>query len=445
MTEESSLSGRVQRYARVGAAAGRLATRVAGSRFLGLSLDRDAHAAELRTALGGLKGPVMKLAQILATVPDVLPPEYAGELVHLQADAPSMGRAFVKRRMATELGPDWIDRFEEFDHQAAYAASLGQVHKARDPQGRALACKLQYPDMESTVEADLHQLKLIFAIYRRYDNAINPDGIHGELSERLHEELDYVREAQNIDLYRLMLADQDAIHVPEPVTDLSTGRLLTMTWLDGQRLLDYVDEHPDNRNQVALNMFRAWYTPFYRYGVIHGDPHPGNYTVREDGALNLLDFGCIRVFKPHFISGVIDLYHALRDDDTDLAVHAYESWGFETPGREMLEVLNKWARYLYTPLLEDKVRRIQDTDNAYYGAAVAAEVHRELRRLGGIAPPKEFVLVDRAAIGLGSVFMRINAEVNWHRLFHELIDGFDAKVLVKRQKKALKTVGLEGV
>ena len=187
MTEESSLSGRVQRYARVGAAAGRLATRGAGRRVVGLALDRAAHAAELRTAVGGRKGPVMKLAQILATVPDVLPPEYAGELVHLQADAPSMGRAFVKRRMATELGPDWIDRFEEFDHQAAYAASLGQVHKARDPQGRALACKLQYPDMESTVEADLHQLKLIFAIYQRYDNAINPDGIHGELSERLHE------------------------------------------------------------------------------------------------------------------------------------------------------------------------------------------------------------------------------------------------------------------
>ena len=124
-----------------------------------------------------------------------MPSEYVTELAQLQANAPAMGWAFVKRRMATELGPDWIDRFEEFDHQAAYAASLGQVHKARDPQGRALACKLQYPDMESTVEADLRQLKLIFAIYRRYDNAINPDGIHGELSERLHEELDYVREA----------------------------------------------------------------------------------------------------------------------------------------------------------------------------------------------------------------------------------------------------------
>ena len=238
---------------------------------------------------------------------------------------------------------------------------------------------------------------------------------------------------------------EDPARAVRVVDALSTKRLLTTNWLDGTPMAEFAETATGGRQAVAVNMFRAWYVPLYFYGVIHGDPHPGNYTVREDGALNLLDFGCIRVFKPHFISGVIDLYHALRDDDTDLAVHAYESWGFETPGREMLEALNKWARYLYTPLLEDKVRRIQDTDNAYYGAAVAAEVHRELRRLGGIAPPKEFVLVDRAAIGLGSVFMRINAEVNWHRLFHELIDGFDAKVLVKRQKKALKTVGLEGV
>ena len=103
-----------------------------------------------------------------------------------------------------------------------------------------------------------------------------------------------------------------------------------MTWLEGVPLLPYIESHPelDIRNKVALGMFRAWYIPLYFYGVIHGDPHLGNYSVRPDGTINLLDFGCIRIFRPSFVNGVIDLYKALRDNDPDLAVHAYETWGF---------------------------------------------------------------------------------------------------------------------
>ncbi|MEN8197104.1 MAG: AarF/UbiB family protein, partial [Pseudomonadota bacterium] len=197
------------------------------------------------------------------------------------------------------------------------------------------------------------------------------------------------------------------------------------------------------RNRVAHNMFRAWYVPFYYYGVIHGDPHLGNYNACADGSINLLDFGCIRVFPPSFVRGVIDLYHALQNDDRDLAVHAYETWGFENLNAEMIDTLNIWAEFVYSPLMEDRVQRIQDSDSGLYGAGVASRVHREVRRLGGVTPPREFVLMDRAAIGLGSVFLRLKAEVNWYRLFHDLIADFDEKNLAKRQKKALKDAGLE--
>jgi len=437
MGDENTSGGRVKRYTKVGFAAGKAAGKFAGRRFLGLSLNKDAHADELRRALGGLKGPVMKLAQILATVPDALPPEYTKELAQLQADAPSMGWPFVKRRMKSELGSDWIDLFSSFEEKASFAASLGQVHQARGLEGDLLACKLQYPDMIAAVEADLRQLKWIFSLYRRYDQAIDPSQIHQELSDRLREELDYDREALHMKLYGRMLKKVEHVHIPIANEELSTSRLLTMTWLEGQPLLDFVEKNPQYRDQLALNMFQAWYTPLYQYGVIHGDPHLGNYTVRPDGSLNLLDFGCVRIFKPNFVEGIIDLYNALRKDDTDMAVHAYETWGFDTPSKEVLEVLNHWARYIYTPLMEDKVRRIHDTDTGAFGAGVAAKVHRELHRLGGITPPREFVLVDRAAIGLGSVFMRIKAEVNWHCLFHNLIDDFDVEAMGKRQLKAL--------
>ena len=443
MTDETDTLGRrARRYVRVGRAVGGLAARVAGQRYLGIDLDRDRHATELREALGGLKGPLMKVAQIMSTVPDMLPEEYARELAGLQSNAPSMGWLFVRRRMANELGADWSGKFRSFEREAAAAASLGQVHRAVHPDGRALACKLQYPDMRSAVEADLKQLRVVFSLYHRYDRAVDPTDIHGEIADRLREELDYERERRHMDLYGRMLRGEKGVRVPEPVPELSTNRLLTMTWLEGARLLDRTEDDRETRNGIARNMFRAWYVPFYYYGIIHGDPHLGNYSVREDSSVNLLDFGCIRVFRPEFVRGVIDLYDALDRDDRALAVHAYETWGFDGLSNETIDVLNMWAKFLYGPLLEDRERRIQDSDGTMYGASVAEKVHKELRRLGGVTPPREFVLMDRAAIGLGSVFLHLRAEINWHELFHDLIGGFSVEALRDRQASALKEAGV---
>jgi predicted unusual protein kinase regulating ubiquinone biosynthesis (AarF/ABC1/UbiB family) len=356
-----------------------------------------------------------------------------------------MGWHFVKRRMASELGPHWQQRFDNFEHQAAAAASLGQVHRALSHDGARLACKLQYPDMQSAVEADLRQLKLIFSIYERYDRAIVTDQIHAEIAARLREELDYALEARHMRLYGAMLAKESGVHVPGPVGELSTGRLLTMNWLDGTPLLPFIKAHSDQamRDRIAYNMFRAWYVPFYYYGVIHGDPHLGNYTIRADGTVNLLDFGCIRIFQAHFVKGVIDLYHALLNDDRDLAVHAYESWGFKDLGNETIEVLNRWAHFVYAPLMEDRERRIQETSSGVYGREVAESVHADLRRLGPVKPPREFVFMDRAAIGLGSVFLHLGAEINWYRLFRELIADFDAAALQQRQAALLAEMGIK--
>jgi len=435
--DSDSFGGRVKRYARIGAATGGLAAHYAGSRIFGLRLDREDHAAELKAALGRLKGPLMKVAQIMATVPDALPEEYMRELIQLQANAPSMGWPFVKRRMSAELGPDWWAKFRHFDHTASAAASLGQVHRATALNGRKLACKLQYPDMTAVVEADLRQLKVAFNLFKLYDRAIDAGNIHAELGERLREELDYRREARHMALYRHLLRDEADIHVPETVARLSTSRLLTMKWLEGRPLLDLRDDPASRRNRVAVNMFRAWYAPFYGYGVIHGDPHLGNYSARGDGSVNLFDFGCMWVFAPKFVQGVIDLYYGLRDGDRERVVFAYETWGFETLDREVLDVLNIWAGFVYAPLMEDRRRRMEETNALRYGAETAERVHRELRRLGGVKPPREFVLMDRAAIGLGSVFLHLRAEVNWHRLFHGLIADFDVAALAKRQQQAL--------
>src|SRR5919197_1587611 len=178
--EANRFSARARRYARVGANVGGVAARIAGARFFGLDLDRVKNAGELAAALGGLKGPIMKVAQLMATIPDALPPEYTTELA-----------------------------------------------------------KLQYPDMQSAVEADLQQLQWLFAIHRRMDPAIDTTEIYKEIGARIREELDYRREAKHVMLYRSMLAGIDQIRVPQVWSDLSTGRLLTLDWLQGRRLLEH--------------------------------------------------------------------------------------------------------------------------------------------------------------------------------------------------------------
>jgi predicted unusual protein kinase regulating ubiquinone biosynthesis (AarF/ABC1/UbiB family) len=440
----STIGKRLARYGKVSTTMAGLAAKLAGDKYLGLNIERDDHAQQLLGALGNLKGPLMKVGQILATIPEALPPEYARAFQELQNNAPPMGWPFTKRRMKAELGADWESKFKSFSREAVAAASLGQVHKAVLHDGTDVACKLQYPDMRSAIDADLKQLKIILSLFERYDKTVSTKFIHEELASRLYEELDYKREARHQALYRDMLRKEKNVHVPEVYEDLSTDRLLVSRWVDGDKLLSFIDAHPDQKAQLAMNMFRAWYVPFYYYGIIHGDPHPGNYTVRDDYSINLLDFGCVRIFPPEFVGGVIDLYRALQNNDMALAVHAYETWGFSNLTKDQIEVLNIWARFLYGPILEDKVRVIGQTKgDGPYGKETAQEVHKKLREAGGVTVPREFVFMDRAALGLGAVFIHLQAEVNWHNLFNELIDGFDLDALKKRQAEALRQHGLE--
>jgi len=440
--ESNSFTKQIKRYAKVGGVVGTLATKLASQKYLGLKLDKKKHAAEVRQALGNIKGPLMKVAQLSATIPDLLPPEYAVELAHLQSNAPPMGWLFVKRRMAAELGLHWQKVFKKFSKEASRAASLGQVHKARLPSGMEVACKLQYPDMKSAVTADLSQLKLIFSIYQTYNKAIKTGEIYKEITQRLTEELDYERERKLTKIFGKIFSKSSYVHIPKTIDTLSTKKLLTMSWLEGKTILDFKNSKKEVRNTIAKNMFYTWYKPFYEYGIIHGDPHLGNYTIQPDHTVNLFDFGCMRIFEGKFIQGVIDLYYALQNNDDEKAVYAYTQWGFTDMTKNKLEVLNKWAEFIYSPLMDNKIQKIQHSDSGIYGAQVATKVHNELRKLGGVKPPKEFVFMDRAAVGLGSVFMHLKAEVNWYKIFHNLIRNFETKKMNTRQQKILKLVEL---
>jgi predicted unusual protein kinase regulating ubiquinone biosynthesis (AarF/ABC1/UbiB family) len=287
------------------------------------------------------------------------------------------------------------------------------------------------------------------SIRKRFDPAIDASEIAVEIGARLREELDYEREAKHIALYQAMLKDEKTVRVPNVWPELSTGRLLTMDWLTGRKLLEHKDAALDVRNQLATAMFTAWWFPFSRFGVIHGDPHLGNYTVFDDvkgkpAGINLLDYGCIRIFPPSFVGGVVDLYRGLLNGDDDLVVHAYETWGFKRLSRDLIDALNIWARFIYGPMLEDRVRSVADgVKPSEYGRKQAFQVHQALKKRGPVTVPREFVFMDRAAIGLGAVFLHLAAELNFHRLFNEAIEDFSVAKVAKRQTAALATAGLK--
>ncbi len=449
--EANRLSARAQRYARLGVNAGAFAARLGVNRLTGGGRDTDARA--LASALGSMKGPMMKVAQLLTTIPDALPTDYANELIRLQSQAPPMGAGFVRRRMIAELGANWRERFAEFDLKPAAAASLGQVHKGRTLDGEEVACKLQYPEMASAVETDLSQLDLLFSLHKRIGGAIETSEIAREIRERVREELDYVREAKIARLYAVMLADRPFVRVPRVHEELSTRRLITLQWLEGERVTAFESAPQEARDAIAVGLYDAWWRPFLRYGIIHGDPHLGNYAVVASGegealrveGVNLFDYGCVRIFPSRFVRGVVELYRGLRAKDDAHVSEAYALWGFPKLTRGTFEAMTIWARFICGPILDDRVRTAADgVSPAEYGRKEIGQAMRALRAEGGgLLIPREFVFLERATIGLGGAFLRLGARLNFHRMYEDAIAGFDADVVGQRQAKALKAVGLE--
>lgn len=414
------LTTRLKRYTQVSTTLTGLAARIVGEKYFGVEIARSQHAHELRSILGNLKGPLMKVAQFLATVPGALPSEYAEEFLTLQAQAPAMGRAFVRRRMQQELGFNWRKYFKEFNEIAVSAASLGQVHYAITTEGAHVACKLQYPNMRATIEADLNQLGLALSLYERTNTALKTAEIRKEIEEHLYAELDYNQEAHNLTLFGQIFQDDPDIHVPQVFPELSTQRLLTMDWVSGVSLLEKVHAPQEARNRMGATLFRAWYKPLYQHGILHADPHPGNYRITEDGKLHLLDFGCVRHFSKSFVQGILLLYDALKNDNTQKLQEAYEAWGFQDMSPQAMEAMTHWARLLYDPILDNRVRLIQEDLTGSHSWDTAVKVHNMLKNIGGITPPREFVFMDRAAVGIGSVLMHLKAENNWNHLFEKI-------------------------
>jgi len=437
--DKNTFTKRLSRYAKVNLTASSLATRYIVEKLTSTS-DSSQQADLLYQALGTLRGPLMKIPQLLATIPDFLPPTYQDKFMKLQANIPPMGVLFVKRRMRSELGNSWQKNFQNFTLKASFAASLGQVHKAVLANGHVVACKLQYPNMPSSVEADLNQLRVLISLYKSVNTALDPEDVLNEINEYITHELDYIHESKNMAIYASIFQDNPSIMVPKPYKYLCTQRLLTMDWMEGTSILEHLNGPLVSRNDLARKMFHAWYQPLYSYGILHGDPHMGNYTIGKNNLINLLDFGCIRLFSQDIVKGIIELYRGLLANDQDRIYHAYELWGFKKLPKETLPILNRWATFLYGPLLQDRVVSISDEFSSKAGQKVAAEVLKSLSKHGGIKPPRSFVFMDRAAVGIGSIFLRLKAQLNWHQLYESYLENCYPEKIEEKRGYLLKNI-----
>lgn len=429
----------VSRMGKMAKAGAQVGLNMLFQKIFSANYDHTPNARTIKEALGELKGPMMKIAQMLGTIPGAVPREFQEAFRELQGEAPSMGPLFVKRRMRQELTDMYNDVFELFDVHAFKAASLGQIHKAVLKENKAqVVCKLQYPDMETAIATDIQQFKHLARILKNYGQSLDAQDLVCEVEERLWEEINYEQEAQHIDVFRKIYDTLPSNEISAPILPTvykrhSTKKLLVMSYLEGISL-NQLSITKDQANALGKKLFWYWYYPLYFAGCIHADSHGGNYSLNKDFQVNIFDFGCIKVFSPEFVQSIIDLYRGLLNNNRDQYVHAFERWGFSPLNKDTIESIYEWASYIYAPLLNNRVQLLEESCSSDVGRKLAWKILQNLTKSGGLKLPRDFVFLDRATIGIGGTLMSLRSECNWHQEFEKLIASAQPQAIHMRQK-----------
>ncbi|MFZ0887638.1 MAG: AarF/ABC1/UbiB kinase family protein [Candidatus Binataceae bacterium] len=428
-------SGRARRAIKIG----ELASQV-GSSYLWNSIRRpflssegrarellDTHIRNARRMVESsthLRGAFMKLIQMLAMREDMLPGEALEVLRTTHSSVPPMDYAMIATQIRRELGRQPEQLFSHFEPTAFAAASLGQVHRARLKDGQEVAVKIQYPGIEQTVEQDLKNLRLLLVTLQAIARdvmrqKIDTRAIYGELQERLREELDYVTEARNTALFGKLLANDEEIMIPRVFKELSSRRVLTMTYIDGYRLADVLSPaaDPELRKWVARKYFKLVWRQIFEFGVLHTDPHPGNYLVTYHPRLGMLDFGSARRFPEPVRHAHLQLARALLARDERSIGAAMVKLGYldrDQDARPMVEVLY----ILFEPIMADR-----PYDPAQYDSVGKAG------QVGEIAfqhklykSPAHSVLLMRALVGLEGIARGLGVRANYRAMFRECVE-----------------------
>jgi len=386
-----------------------------------LSLDDVERAV---AAMGEMKGVAMKTGQLLSYLELDLPEEAQAALAALRTHADPMPFERVRERLADELGDRGAALADGMDPQPVAAASIGQVHRARLPDGPDVAVKVQYPGVEEALREDFEAGEL----GPRLVEALAPDAstraMHDEAREVMLAECDYRREARLQARFREMVADHDVLRVPEVFDGFSGRRVLTTRFVDAPGFEAFLDADPSQarRDEVGEALFEFYLRPLFQEGLFNADPHPGNYLFPQDGSVVVLDHGCVRSFEDGFVDGLARVSWGARHEDegllarglADVGVLEDPDAGLDDEARELVEL----ARGFYGPIAEDRVARLREAD-----AIRARELFERRWELARLSVPPQLLFLTRIRFGLVSVLADLGAEANWFRLEDRFVEA----------------------
>jgi predicted unusual protein kinase regulating ubiquinone biosynthesis (AarF/ABC1/UbiB family) len=375
-------------------------------------------AEEVAEELGYMKGVLMKLGQMASYVDEDMPQTFRSAMARLQHNAPPMSPALAASVIVDELSDSPERVFARWDPWPFAAASIGQVHRAITHDGRAVAVKVQYPGIARSITSDLRNVALLRRVVSAAFPGMDTQSFIEELGDRLREEVDYLREAENQEYFARYYEGHPVIHVPHVLAELSTARVLTSELVSGERFEKVLQWDQSERNMAAETINRFVSRSLYRLHAFNGDPHPGNYLFHGHGRVTFLDFGLTKYFNDQ---DLVPLVEALRclviENNGECFRSALERAGFLKPGAPVPTetVVDRFGLF-YSTVLRDAPMTITP-------AFASAIVRRFFDAKGPLAPysdvPRTYVILQRINLGLYAVLGSLNATANWRRIGSE--------------------------
>lgn len=379
-------------------------------------------ANDVADTLGELKGAVMKIGQIASQTQDFLPQEFSSALQKLQKEAPPVDYEVIRQQIINELGQEPETLFASFDRAPYAAASIGQVHKAVTRDGRNVIVKVQYPGVDKSVNSDLAHLKVTLklgGLLKMPKKSV--DALFREIQERLHEELDYEQEARHLLMFREFHRQDAGLLIPEVLSELSTRRVLTLEYLEGDHLDSDAIKTYDQKtiNRIGERIFSMLASQLFEHHTIHGDPHPGNFAFRPDGTVIVYDFGCVKVLKPEIVEAYTDAIRASIHEDYAGVDDALRRLGARvsrqpTPGAKYYKV---WRDIFFEPF-----SGIEHYDFAQSEIHLRAARNTPLffKHIKHFKPPVDSLYIDRMVSGHFWIMKSLGVQQN----FRPLLDKF---------------------
>ena len=366
-----------------------------------------------------LRGPLFKVLQVLATMPGVWSSPIAARLQMVVKPRSVVGEQEWKAYVAA-LCPQYLP-FLQLEH--AYFGSLGQVHPMKGSDGVQRACKIRYPNIEAVLAQDFRWLEIWNMAYTWWGAAIETAPLIGYLKYLFQDELDYRQEGAWMQRFAQHFEDVPWVHIPHYYAQDSQEDILVMSWVEGN---SFSDEHlarlsQEDRNILSQRLVKAWYHPFFTQGLLHADPHIGNYVWDDQLHIHIVDFGSVYAFDAPWVEGAKKLYFALLNQDDTESIY-YEYFGFSPLSALQKDCIDRWAHFLYGPFLQEGVYTLPMTLPAE-GLALLKSLHQALRTEAPLKIPGEFLILDRACVALGATLVRLQGNVNWRACFGDMMAG----------------------